>query len=90
MGVVGFAAAWLAVAFRKPVARRCSCPLPIAAIAAISVPKTAQVASGIVVLVLFAVGLGLLSSAQQVGEEDERPPLAYELRRGCARCRSSS
>jgi hypothetical protein len=55
-------------------------PLPIAAIAAISVPENAQVPSGIVVLVLFAVALGLLSSARQY-EEGARPPLSYELRK---------
>jgi hypothetical protein len=80
MGIVGFAAAWVATIVKKP-AFALLLPLPIAAIAAISVPKDAQVASGIVVLVLFAISLGLLSSAQSVGEDDERPSLAYEVRR---------
>ena len=44
-------------------------------------PKDQQVGSGIGVLALFAVGLGLLASAQSAGESEERPPLAYELRK---------
>ncbi|MBA3654744.1 MAG: hypothetical protein H0W70_11200, partial [Actinobacteria bacterium] len=80
MGVVGFGAAWVAVALKRaPLALLA--PLPIAAIAGISVPKTSQTASGIVVLVLFAIGLGVLSTATAGDVEGERPPLAYELRR---------
>lgn len=80
MGIVGFATAWVATIVKKP-AFALLLPLPIAAIAAISVPKDAQVASGIAVLVLFAISLGLLSSAQAVGEDDERPSVAYEVRK---------
>jgi hypothetical protein len=80
MGVVGFGAGWLALALRRaPLAMLV--PLPVAAIAGISVPKTAQIGSGIVVLVLFALGLGVLSTASDDDAEGERPPLAYELRR---------
>jgi hypothetical protein len=80
LGIVGFAAAWVAIVVRRP-ALSLLIPLPIAAVAGISVPKSAQVPSGIAVLALFAVGLGLLASAQAVGEDDERPPLAYEVRK---------
>ena len=80
MGIVGFAAAWVSVIVKKP-AIALLLPLPIAAIAAISVPKDAQVPSGLAVLVLFAIALGLLSSAQSLGDDDERPSLAYEVRR---------
>jgi hypothetical protein len=80
MGIVGFATAWIAMVVKKP-ALALLLPLPIAAIAAISVPKDAQVASGLAVLVLFAIALGLLSSAQAVGEDDERPSLGYEVRK---------
>ena len=79
LGIVGFAAMWLAVVLRKS-SIALLVPLPVAAIAAISVPEAAQVPSGIVVLVLFAVALGLLSSARQY-EEGARPPLSYELRK---------
>ena len=79
MAIVGFASMWLAVVLRKS-SLALLVPLPIAAIAAISVPDQAQVPSGIVVLVLFAVALGLLSSARQY-EEGARPPLSYEIRK---------
>jgi hypothetical protein len=79
MGIVGFASMWLAVVLRKS-SLALLVPLPVAAISAISVPDNAQVPSGIVVLVLFAVALGLLSSARQY-EEGARPPLSYELRK---------
>ena len=80
MGLVGFSATWLALAFKKP-AVALLLPLPIAAIGAISTPKAAQVPSGIVVLVLFAVGLGTLASSQSLGEGEEKPPVAYEIRK---------
>ncbi|HEX9970126.1 MAG TPA: hypothetical protein VGB03_08300, partial [Acidimicrobiales bacterium] len=81
MGIVGFTAAWLALVVRRP-AIALMLPLPITAIPAISVPEEQQVASGIAALVLFAIGLGLLSSAQNAGsDEDERPSRAYEVRR---------
>jgi hypothetical protein len=81
MGIVGFAAGWVALAFRKP-SLALLLPLPFAAFAGISVPDSQQVASGLAVLVFFAIGLGLLSSEQAAGDdEDERPPLAYEVRK---------
>lgn len=81
MGIVGFTAAWLALVVRRP-ALALMVPLPVTAIPAISVPEEQQVASGIAALVLFAVGLGLLSSAQSAAvDEDERPSRAYEVRR---------
>jgi hypothetical protein len=81
MGLVGFATAWIAlvVGWRSWAI---FLPLPIAAIAGISVPDDAQVPSGIVVLVLFAIGLGLISSEQAAGDDpDSRPSLAFELRK---------
>jgi hypothetical protein len=80
MGIVGFGSAWVAISLRRP-ALSLLLPLPVAAVAGISVPKHAQVPSGIAVLALFAVGLGLLSSAQAVGEGEDRPPLAFEVRK---------
>lgn len=79
MGIVGFATTWLGVGVRKR-SLALLVPLPFAAIAGISVPDNQQVASGVVVLVLFAVGLGMLSSINSF-EGSERPPLAYELRK---------
>lgn len=80
MGIIGFASAWIALAFKKP-SIALLLPLPFAAFAGISVPDDQQVASGLAVLVLFAIGLGLLSSEQSVDDEDERPPLSYEIRK---------
>ncbi|MGH9084495.1 MAG: transglutaminaseTgpA domain-containing protein, partial [Acidimicrobiales bacterium] len=79
LGIVGFASTWVAAVVKKP-AIAILVPLPVAAFAGISVPENAQVPSGIVVLVLFALGLGLLSSARQY-EEGARVPLSYELRK---------
>jgi len=79
MAIVGFTAAWLAVVVgMRSVALLI--PLPIAALAGISVPDDQQVASGLAVLVLFAIGLGILSS-EQAGDEESRPSLGYELRK---------
>lgn len=80
LGTVGFAAAWVALELRRP-ALGLLIPLPMAAIAAISVPKAAQVPSGIAALALFGVGLGIVSSARGVRDGDERPSLGFELRR---------
>jgi len=80
MGIVGFTAAWLAIPVRRP-SIGLLVPLPIAAIAGISVPKNAQTLSGTAALVLFAIGLGVLSSTQTVGDDDEKPSAAYEVRR---------
>jgi hypothetical protein len=78
MATVGFSAAWVALAFRRP-ALALVIPVPFAALGGISVPKDQQVASGIVVLVLFVFGLVLLSSNSGL-EGDEKPSVAYELR----------
>jgi transglutaminase-like putative cysteine protease len=80
MALVAFTAAWMATVVGAR-ALGLLLPLPVAAIAGISVPDGQQVASGAVVLVLFAVGLGLLSSENAVGEGDERPGTAYEIRK---------
>ena len=80
LAIVGFAAGWLALSFRKP-SLALLLPLPFAAFAGISVPDSQQVPSGLAVLVLFAIGLGLLSSEQSVDEDDERPPIGYEVRK---------
>jgi hypothetical protein len=81
MGMVGFGAAWVAIAIRK-AAFGLLLPLPVAAIAAISVPHDQQIASGIVGFVLFVIGLALLSAAAQAtGADEQRPPASYELRR---------
>lgn len=80
MGTVGFGAAWVALAFKRP-SLGLLLPLPVGAVAAISIPERQQLSSGLVALVLFAIGLGLLSSAQAFSDDDERPPASYELRR---------
>jgi hypothetical protein len=80
LGIIGFAAAWMAIVVKKP-SLGLLLPLPVAAIAGISVPDSDQVASGIVVLVLFAIGLGMLSGTQMGGEGGEKLPAGYEIRR---------
>jgi hypothetical protein len=78
LGAAGFLSAWVALSFRKP-AMAVMLPLPLAAVAGISVPASAQAPSGVAGLVLFAISLGVLSSGRTFG--DERLPLGYELRR---------
>jgi hypothetical protein len=80
MACVGFAAAWLALDLDRP-SLGLLLPLPVAAIAGISVPKGSQIVSGLAVLVLFAIGLGLLSSEQSGGADGTRPSAAYEMRK---------
>lgn len=83
LGTVGFAAGWVTFTLRKP-ALGLLVPLPLAGFAAISVPENAQVASGLAVLVLFAVSLGILSSEQATagGDDDStKPSVAYEVRK---------
>ena len=80
MGIVGFAAVWLAVVVKRP-ALGLIIPLPVAAIAGISVPKNQQVGSGLAVLALFGAGLALLSSTQSLGDDDQPLPISYELRK---------
>ncbi|MEX2537784.1 MAG: transglutaminase domain-containing protein [Actinomycetota bacterium] len=79
MGGLGFASAWIATEVRRP-ALGLLLPLPIVAVAAISVPDEARVASGIGSLILFAVGLGLLSGIDLEGRQEQRS-VAFELRR---------
>ncbi|MFN2465082.1 MAG: DUF3488 and transglutaminase-like domain-containing protein [Candidatus Dormibacteria bacterium] len=80
MGTIGFAAAWVATAIRRP-SLGVLLPLPVAAIAAISIiARDAQIISGLLVLVLFAAALGVLSGSQ-IGGGEEGLPRGYELRR---------
>ena len=65
LGFLGFSAAWVAIVVKKP-ALGLLIPLPVTAIAGISVPKAAQTASGIAALALFALGLGIVSTATNV------------------------
>lgn len=85
LGGLGFMAAWVALELRKP-ALSLLIPLPIVAITAISVPDTGrpsnQVLSGVISLIFFAASMGMLSGTQTEGsEEEQRPPMAYEVRR---------
>lgn len=80
MGIAGFVAGWVALAVKKP-SIGLIIPLPVGVIAAISVNESQVVATAIAAFVMFAVGLGLLASANTVGEEDERPPISYEIRK---------
>jgi hypothetical protein len=79
MGGLGFATAWLGIEVRRP-ALGLMLPLPLVAIAAISVPDDARVATGIGSLVLFAIALGLLSGID-LSEDAEQRSLSFELRR---------
>jgi hypothetical protein len=79
MGCLGLATVWVALTFRKP-ALAMLVPLPAAAVAAISVPHDQQVASGLSVFVLFAIGLGLLSGSG-MGDSDQPITVAYTVRR---------
>lgn len=79
MAFVGFSAVWAAVVLRAPSIGMLL-PLPIAAVAAISVPKGEQVIDGLIVVGLFGVGLGILSGDRQSTGEAGLP-IGYELRR---------
>ncbi|MGH2687950.1 MAG: DUF3488 domain-containing protein, partial [Actinomycetota bacterium] len=76
MGAIGFGAAWVGLELRRP-ALALAVPLPVVAVSAISVPESQQLATGLVALALFAVGLGVLSGTESEGTTS----LAYELRR---------
>ena len=80
LAAVGMAAGWTAMVLNKPTAGLLI-PLPLAVIAGISVPKDQQVTSGIVVVALFAAALGVVATGQLVGEDDERPSVAFQVRR---------
>jgi len=78
MGAIGFAAAWAGVEMQRPTLAL-GVPVPLVAIAAISVPGTQQLATGLVCLALFGVGLGILAGTEVEG--GTKVSLAYELRR---------
>jgi len=78
MGTVGFASVWAGLEMRRP-ALGLLIPIPIVAIAAISVAEDQQIASGLVCLALFGVGLGILSGTETEG--GQRVSIAYEIRR---------
>lgn len=80
MGCVGFAAGWLALELRKP-AIGLLIPVPVVAFAAVSVPKSQQLLTGLGCLVLLAAGFALLSGLHERGTEDEAPDKSYEMRR---------
>lgn len=81
MGSVGFAAGWVGIELRRP-ALGLLVPLPLIAMGAISVPDDAKLAAGLVCLVLFIVGLALLSSLQNLTSgEGAAPGIGYEARR---------
>jgi hypothetical protein len=82
MGVVGFAAAWTATVVRRP-SLAVLIPLPLTAIAGISLPAADQVATGIAAVAVFGLALGVLASAQ-LGASESGLPLRYELRRAGA------
>lgn len=79
MGGLGIASAWIGIELKRP-ALGVLLPLPVVAIAAISVPEDAKLASGILALLLFAVSLAMLSGVDMSGEGENRS-LAYEMRR---------
>ncbi|MGH2813115.1 MAG: transglutaminase domain-containing protein [Actinomycetota bacterium] len=79
MAGVGLGASWIGVVVRRPFTGMLA-PLPIAAITAISVPDNAQLASGILLILLFAAGLGIVSG-DRTASGARRVPLAYEMRR---------
>ena len=77
MGGAGFCATWTAIVVRKP-SIGLLLPLPVAAVVAISLPDDAKLASGLVLLVLFGIGLGILSG-DRAGTGTNRLPLRFEL-----------
>ena len=79
MAGAGFGAMWVAVELRRPTIGMLV-PLPVAVITAVSVPRNAQVFSGIILLLAFAIGLLILSTDRSVTGGDALP-LAYEMRR---------
>ncbi|MGH2760100.1 MAG: transglutaminaseTgpA domain-containing protein [Actinomycetota bacterium] len=80
MATVGFAAGWLGLEIRRP-ALGVVATLPVVGLGAISLPESQQIGSGLAALVLFVVGLGLLSGATPGDEEERRAARAYEIRR---------
>ena len=87
MAAVGFAAAWVAHRGPRP-ALGLLVPLPIVGVAAISVPELrSRSPAALVVLVLFALGLGVLSQGAEDDESGRRSATRCAGR--CGRCRSS-
>lgn len=83
MATVGFASGWVAIELRRPALGLLT-PLPLIIQGAISVPASAKLPVGIIVLVLFLVGLTLLSSLNSLlvgGDDATAPSIGYELRR---------
>lgn len=80
MGLVAFAATWTATVVRKP-SFAVLVPLPLTAIAGISLPSADQVPTGIAAVAILGVALGVLASSQLSASEGGLP-LRYELRRG--------
>jgi hypothetical protein len=78
MAALGFSAAWIAIALKRPSLGFIA-PIIVVPIAAISVGDEGKIASGLLALVFFATGLGILSGVD-VGEREQRS-VAYELRR---------
>ena len=78
LGAVGFGAAWVGVALRRP-GPAMLVPLPLVAFAATGQPDYAAVASGVVVFVLFAVALAVVFRAD--GGEGEQMPASFEIKR---------
>jgi hypothetical protein len=79
MAVVGFTTGWVAIALRRPVAA-VLVPVPFAALVAFSVPKDAQLATGIVLFLSIVVGLRLVTFTASTDEA--RLPVAYQMRTG--------
>ncbi|MEO7804909.1 MAG: transglutaminase domain-containing protein [Actinomycetota bacterium] len=79
MASLGFAAAWVGLEMRRP-AIGIMASLPVVMITAITVPDSQKLASGIACLVLFVIGLALLSGAD-IDSESEKRSLAFEIRR---------
>jgi hypothetical protein len=77
MAGLGFASAWVAIEMRRP-ALALFIAIPFLGVGAVSTPDDAKIASGLISLVLFALGMGLLSGIQTDGEQRS---LAFELRR---------
>lgn len=80
MASLGFAATWLALVVRKQ-SLAVLLPLPMAGFAAISVPKEQQIGSAIAALLLFAIGLGVLSTSAETDEHGNPYPWSFQLRR---------
>jgi hypothetical protein len=79
MAVVGVVLTWTATVLRRPTLGFLL-SLPVSVAAGISVDKDAQVASGIVLVILFGIGIGILSGAD-ADNPGEGVRVAYEVRR---------